>query len=142
MSKRRSRKTATVVAQAIDLSLAVPQVVAHRVTRMALAGAQPSARDRREFERMGTEKIAALQESWSAMGAEWWRANQRLTATLLRSFWFPWTGAWIHAVSRQTDGIATDLLAAGMAPLRRRAVANAKRLAATPLGGASFRRAR
>ena len=52
MTVRRSRKSASVATQAAELALAAPQVVAHRVARMALAGATPSERDRKEFERL------------------------------------------------------------------------------------------
>ena len=72
---RRSRALA---AQLFDLGLAVPQVLMHRMTRMALAGSRPSARDRREFERMSAEKVAAFYESWSAMLVEVLRANAKL----------------------------------------------------------------
>ena len=67
MSRRRGRKTAAAVTPAVDVSLAVPRVIGHRVIRLALAGAQPSARDRKEFECMGAERS---QESWRTMGAE------------------------------------------------------------------------
>jgi len=36
--------------------MAVPQVLAHRLARM----------DATEFQRMGTEKLAAFQEAWGA----------------------------------------------------------------------------
>jgi hypothetical protein len=39
-----------------ELAAAATQVVAHRVTRMVLAGPNPSARDRNEFKRMVGEK--------------------------------------------------------------------------------------
>jgi hypothetical protein len=45
MTKRRSSDL--LARQATELAMAVPQVMAHRLTRMALAGATPSARDRR-----------------------------------------------------------------------------------------------
>jgi hypothetical protein len=67
MASRHNRKSRALATQVIDLGLAVPQVVAHRVARMALAGLSPSMRDRREFHRMGAEKVAAFYESWNAM---------------------------------------------------------------------------
>ena len=120
MPKRRSRKS--LAAQAIDLGFAVPQVIAHRTARMAAAGARPSARDRREFHRMGTEKILAFNEAWSAMAMQAFVENQKLAL----SFWFPWAPA--KSVSKQMNTAALNILGKGVAPIRRRAVANAKRL--------------
>src|SRR3954454_21310068 len=75
--------------QAIELALAVPQVIAHRVGRAALAGPFPSPRDRRELQRMGAEKVAAFYESWNAMVIEMACANMRLLSSPL---W--WSNAW------------------------------------------------
>ena len=69
MATRRTRKTPSIARQAAELAVAVPQVIAHRLTRLALAGPAPSARDRREFQRMGAEKAAAFAESWNAMAS-------------------------------------------------------------------------
>lgn len=129
MAKRRTRRSKSLAAQSIELGVAVPQVIAHRVARMALAGASPSTRDRKEFQRMSAEKIAAANEAWSAMAVETFRANQQLTLSFMRSLWFPWlhpTGR--KSASRQLSNAALGILGKGMAPIRRRAVANAKRL--------------
>jgi hypothetical protein len=64
-SRRRSTNLAR---QATELAVAVPQVMAHRLTRMALAGPVLSARDRREFHGMAQEKMHAFWQSWFAMG--------------------------------------------------------------------------
>jgi hypothetical protein len=104
--------------RAAELALAVPQVVAHRVARMAAAGPWPSARDRREFHLMGSEKVAAFHESWSAMWLQAWRAQMQFAMALLQ--WWSWP-------ARIADH--------GLKPVHRRAVANAKRL-----GGSRRRR--
>jgi hypothetical protein len=75
MNRRRTRNLTT---QMSELALAAPQVVVHRLTRMALSGAQPSARDQREFALMSKEKQAAFQESWMAMGMQAWRVQQQM----------------------------------------------------------------
>jgi hypothetical protein len=95
---RRRRKSAAV--KAVELSLAAPQVIAHRTARMMAAGANPSARDRREFQRMGTEKVFAF---WESMNAMWWAA---------------WMTPWSTA----------KIMEKGLAPLHRRTTANARRL--------------
>ena len=129
MAPRRTRRSKSLAVQTMELGVAVPQVIAHRVARMAIAGASPSARDRKELRRMGTEKVAAVNEAWNAMALEAFRANQRLTLSFMQSLWFP----WVHpkrrqSASRQLSNAALGIFGKGMAPVRRRAVANAKRL--------------
>jgi len=51
-----------------EMLVASAQVIAHRTGRMAKAGPKPSMRDRREFSRMGLEKMEAASESMWAMG--------------------------------------------------------------------------
>lgn len=130
MSTRRNRRTRSLAIQTAELAVAVPQVVAHRVTRMAMAGATPSAGERREIHRMGAEKLAAFGESWQAMALQTLRANQQFALWFMRSLWYPWFGARpsVRAASRQLNSAALGILAKGMAPVHRRAVANAKRL--------------
>jgi hypothetical protein len=131
MPSRRTRKTQSIVTQAVELAFAVPQVVAHRVTRMAIAGPTLSERDRKEFQR----KTAAFGESWNAMTLQALRANQALAASLFRSFWSPSLKdrPSASAVAAQWQSAALGILDKGMAPVHRKAVANAKRLARTKL---------
>jgi hypothetical protein len=124
---RRIRRTKSLAAQTIDLGFAVPQVIAHRVARIMIAGGSPSARDRRELHRMGTEKILAANEAWSAMAIQTVLENQKLALSFMQSLWFPW--AQRQSAALQLSNAALDVLGKGMAPLRRRALANAKRLA-------------
>lgn len=130
MATRRTRRSKSLAAQSIELGVAVPQVVAHRVARMVIAGASPSARDRAELQRMGTEKIAALNEAWNAMAVQAIRENQKLALSFMQSFWFPWVRprSSVKSASRRLNSAALGILGKGMAPVRRRAVANAKRL--------------
>jgi len=89
---------------------------------MAAAGHQPSARDRMEFALMGNEKMAAFFESWAAMGWAMVRIQQQL--------WMSMFGLAMSPLSRHgAHRAAMDVLGSGLAPVRRRAVANAKRLA-------------
>lgn len=135
MARRRSASLASVWLQSAQLAAAVPQVVAHRVSRMALAGAVPSARDRKEFDLMSSEKLAAATASWQAMAAATLRSNQAM-AHAMTSFW--WAAAAGRAPSlaapmRQSALGALAVLGSGLAPVRRTAVANAKRLRRTPM---------
>ena len=118
MTKRRNNQR--LARQSSELALAVPQVVAHRLTRMALAGPVPNARDRREFSGMAQEKVHAFWQSWFAMG---WAT----TAAMQKSWMAMLQGARVPAIDLQ------HIAAKGMAPVHRKATANAKRLARTPL---------
>ena len=72
MNAASRRKALRLNQQTARLMTAAPQVVAHRLTRMALAGPQPNASDQREFHLMRAEKLAAFGESWQAMGLQMW----------------------------------------------------------------------
>ncbi len=134
MNTRRRRAQQTLAVKAVELAFAVPQVVAHRVTRMALSGPRLSARDRKEFELMVAEKNTAFGESWNAMAAQAALANQALAASFFKSFLAvaggrkpgPASAAQIHRA-------ALGVLGKGLAPVHRKAVANAKRLGRTKL---------
>jgi hypothetical protein len=130
MATRRKRKSKSLAAQTFELGMAAPQVIAHRVARMASAGASSSARDHAEFHRMGIEKIAAMNEAWTAMAAQAFLENQKFALRFMQSLWFPWMrpSPDVKSVSRQLNQAALGILGKGMAPVRRRAVANAKRL--------------
>ena len=112
MKTRSSRRLSR---QAAELAIAVPQVVAHRLTRLALAGPRPSARDRREFYTMGQEKVHAFWQSWFAMGWAMVEAMQQAWIGMLQGARVPFID--MHHV-----------LARGMAPVHRKATANARRL--------------
>jgi hypothetical protein len=134
MPKRRPAASARLARQAAELSFAAPVVIAERLARMAAAGPSPASRDRREFQRMTSEKVLAFYQSWAAMGMQAY-ANQialaqSLSQSALRAMM---TGASpLTATKRQAKrrarNDATRILAAGLEPVHRAAVANAKRL--------------
>ncbi|MDQ3773622.1 MAG: hypothetical protein M3461_04215 [Pseudomonadota bacterium] len=132
-----------------EIAVAAPEVVAHRTARMAKSGPSRSSADRREFTRMTQEKFEAFGESASAMAAEIVRANLALWPSVLRaggtfpSAWMPTARAGSRrfasksasaagAVPRIVSSAALRVLAKGLAPVRRRTTANAKRLRRTP----------
>jgi hypothetical protein len=106
-----------------ELALAAPQVVAQRMMRMATAGAQPNARDRREMRLMGDEKLLAFQQSWVAMWTQVWHSQTALAQAMLSGRVTPWNGG--HGAA----DAAARVLSAGVAPIHGKAVANARRLA-------------
>jgi hypothetical protein len=124
--KSNHRHTRRAAKQTLELGLAVPEVIAYRTARAALAGLSPSPRDRAEFHRMSSEKIAAFYESWNAMFLAMYRANMNVF-TSLPAWSTPWT-AWPGMASARAQRAAMDIFTSGMAPLHQRAVANAKRL--------------
>lgn len=128
MVSRRTKKSKSVPAQMMELAFATPQVVAHRLGRMARAGSKPSARDAKEFQHMGTEKVAAFAESWSAMAFAAFHNSQTLTRALLTPSGKRGLKAQVSAARRTSAG-AMDIMEKGLAPIHQRAVANAKRLA-------------
>ena len=136
MTIRRKRSTGTLSTKTAELAFAVPQVVAHRLTRMAQAGPKLSARDRKEFARMVAEKHSAFGESWKAMALQALRSNQAFAVMLARVAWTPpslqGTPA-ARALAAEAQRAAVAVLDKGLAPVHRRAVANAKRLARTRL---------
>jgi hypothetical protein len=135
MPSHHKRRIKSVVAMAAELSLAIPQVVAHRIMRMAIAGPSLSERDRKEFQRMGTEKTSAFIESWNAITMQVLRANKALAVSSLRSFWSPLTKGRpsTNEAAAKLYSSALSVLSKGMAPVHRTALANAKRLARTRL---------
>ena len=130
MTSRRNRRSHALAAQGIGLGFAVPQVLAHRIMRMALAGSSPSLRDRSEFYLMGFEKVAAFYESWTAMSIEMLRLSQEYCLLPAQYSWrgLPVTKRSSQAAAAHLHRAALAVLGAGVAPIHRRAVANAKRL--------------
>ena len=122
---------------AAQMAAAVPQVVAHRVGRMMTAGVVPNGRDQREFYRMGAEKVAAFHESWAAMSRQTLAAQQQFMMWWLQTWWKVALGGWLNpptfrhmssSAQQRLLGSVLDVTQRGLTPVRRRAVANARRL--------------
>lgn len=133
MATRRTRKSKSLTVKSMELALSVPQVVAHRVARMTLAGPKLSDRDRKEFQMMVNEKHAAFAQAWSDMAMHAFRANQAFAASMLRFFFTPFSYKKPSAASAaaQVRNAAIGVLGKGLAPIHRKAVSNARRLAKT-----------
>lgn len=135
-----------------EMMLASAQVVHHRTSRIAAAGATPSARDRREFALMGQEKIEAAVESASAMAAQMMRMNPLLGPRAFGRMMAGAAAVMSLAASRtagqamarhaklvrtmresatttaQLSGATARLAQRGLKPIHARATANARRL--------------
>ena len=140
MTTRRTHASVQNLAtKSLELSLAAPQVVAQRVTRMMTAGPNPSARDQQEFMRMGNEKVVAFYESWMGMWGQayqsYWQAAasmmaapQLLTPSTHNPFAPFGVGKATKRMVKQQVNAVTDVLNAGISPVHAKAVSNAKRL--------------
>jgi len=133
MATRRTRKSRSLIVKSMELALSVPQVVAHRATQMAIAGPKLSKRDLREFEMMVNEKHAAFAQAWSGMAMHAFRANQAFAASMLRLFFMPFSYKGLAAAAAHAQNAAIGLLSEALAPIHRKAVSNARRLAKSKL---------
>lgn len=128
-----------IATQATQLAIAVPQVVAYRVSRLMLAGANPSAHDRDEFTLMGVEKWSAFIESWLAMTTHILQAQQQMAMSVLRALANPFAfsnSTLLLGHSQELPQLALGVVSSGLAPVHRRAVENARRLGAGGGAGA------
>ena len=134
-----------------EMMFASAQVIHHRTNRIAAAGATPGARDRKEFIRMGQEKIDAVGESAQSV-AERMATMQMHFATLAfkqmlgstsRIFSLastPPISANMHSqlmhhacsnsavLASQLSGSVARLMQHALKPIHSRATGNAKRL--------------
>lgn len=132
--RRTTANAQKVLAQLTSLSVAAPQVIAHRVGRMAKSGPVMSAEDQREFMGMVAEKPVAFAQAWQAMMSAGAQAQH--------AWWTSWSLALMkpgghppaQAVKLMQDAGHTglhaglDMLSQGLAPIERQAAANARRL--------------
>jgi len=138
--------------KAAEMMWASAEVIAHRTSRMAMAGHSPNARDRREFALMGQEKLEAGVKSMQAMGMHMLSASEPWAATAYRDSLRNYAAlvslassrtagqaiarqaALAHALGQSAVGMAnaatsaTRLAHRGLKPIHAKAVANAKRL--------------
>ncbi len=84
---------------------------------------------------MVAEKNAAFVESWNAMAVQAMLANQALAASFFKSFLGVTRGKKPSAArsAAQLQRAALGVLGKGLAPVHRKATANAKRLGRTKL---------
>lgn len=135
-----------------EMSMASAQVITHRAARIAAAGPWPNARDRKEFARMGSEKVEAAAASGQAMAGQVAMMNLAFGARALKDWGAANMGLWSLATSRNVEQFAARQAALarifarsstaastlsettarvarrGLAPIHARATANARRL--------------
>lgn len=136
-----------------EMMVASVHVIHHRTNRIAASGALPNARDRREFRRMGQEKIDAASESVQAVALRMVTVNQQLASIAFRQMlnatggiislltgpmlvpsgrrqaeFLRTTMASSAAAASQVSGSIARLAHHGLKPIHSRATGNAKRL--------------
>lgn len=136
-----------------EMMAASAQVIQHRTGRMAAAAVPPSARDQREFSRMGQEKFEAAGASAQALAARMATMQMQLGALAFRQLLNGANGMMSLAatpaaaltakgqaallrtmldsavsVNSQVAGALARLAQHGLKPIHARATANAKRL--------------
>jgi hypothetical protein len=109
---RRRKRTAS-LGKAVELSILAPQIIALRSLRL---------HDHGELNRMGTEKVLAFWESMNAMALQATKAQQEYALFAMRQWWSPWISPAAMAAC------AASIFEKGIAPIHKRAAANARRL--------------
>ncbi|PID60557.1 MAG: hypothetical protein CSB44_10010 [Gammaproteobacteria bacterium] len=126
MPRKSSR---SIPVQSLELALSAPVVIAARLGQFAAAGLAPAPADVREAGLMWVEKFGAMQESMLAMNIELSKCQQ----TLWRLYWRSLLEPQVAMTLAQRSSLELQRglersMSAGLAPVHRRAVANAKRL--------------
>ena len=136
MKTRQGQRAESLSKKCMELAVAVPQVVAHRATRMALAGPLMSERDRKELQRMMSEKQAAFAQAYWAMGLQMFRVNLQLSSTVFSALLSPFslTAPSVASVMAQAQHGFGAVIGKGLTPLHRTAVSNARRLSQAAFG--------
>jgi hypothetical protein len=124
MKSSRTRKQANVARQAMQIAALTPAVAAARLTRVATTGTYG------EFGRMGAEKATTFTSATVGMmfaGA----AAFAKSAFVIANACSPWGGTPRQRVARVQSALldaSTDVSRAALGPIRKRVVANSKRL--------------
>lgn len=131
MKKHYSELNPLLSQQAIELTIATSQVIAQRMSQMALAGPNPSAKDQKEFKQMSDEKVTAFYQSWSAIWAQMFKSQFAIAQSITSSISETMLGgrpldasSTFNALTQETNKI----ISAGIDPVHRTAVSNARRL--------------
>ncbi|RMX08629.1 hypothetical protein D8I35_06070 [Corticibacter populi] len=106
--------------------------MAYRLGKMAHAMAHPHDADAVELNQMIVEKQVAFWQAWTAMGLHGMSAAQNFSQQWLRWSCMPWTSPAALtplALTGQLQASLLEMATKGLAPVRRKAVANSRRLA-------------
>ena len=116
--------------QSVELSTAVPEVIAHRLSSFMFAGFQPSEEHHEEFNLMWSEKSDVFLDSWKAMTYQTSKVNQEFYSTMVQTMFTPWWKLSEIEVCtpRKFNKVALSVLNKGLEPIHEATTSNAKRL--------------
>jgi len=124
MKSSRTRKHVRVARQALQVAALAPAVATARIARVAATG------DYGAVARMGTEKASAFTSA--AFGMMFASAATIAKLTLVTAnAWSPWGGSARQRFARAQSTLAdasTEIARSALTPIRKRVVANSKRL--------------
>jgi hypothetical protein len=123
--KKNSRRTRA-ARHATEIASLAPMVAA---TRLATLSTRKPAAASRTLARFGQEKSLAFAESLTAMTAATLTAQSELAFRLASAAWTPWAWLGVMTDSSAAQRNAERIAGAALAPVRKRVVANAGRLA-------------
>lgn len=128
MGRRQTKQPATELPLLLsELAFAAPQVIAARLWQMAAAGPNISKRDQKEMFVMVNEKVAGFSEAWHTLWLESLRLQNKMFFDALAMN--PATPDSTVAMMESWSNAAFGALPATvLAPIHKRATANAKRL--------------
>lgn len=121
--------------QLSEMGWAVPAVVTHRLTRLALAGPLPSQRDLREIDLMVNEKALAFFAAGWAMWRQAFESHQTLLLRAWSEAWQP-SAFWDLPTTLLSQGTTLwpQIVGQGLAPVHRRVLGNVRRLGSSQAG--------
>jgi hypothetical protein len=111
----------------VELGMASWLVIMLRSAQLAAAPHPLVGRDKREVERMVSEKVQAWFDSADAMARHSMRYQTRVASAALRMAFVPTLASWQAAVAATATGMG-GATQAGLRPYRRRSRANLRRL--------------
>lgn len=126
---RARRAQSALNQQLMQLGVAAPAVITQRMTRMAIAGLSPTARDHAECSRMVSEKWSAGMQAWNAMAMQSLAVGTSAGLHAM-SLWMPWAAAGLKPLPSAQDAWM-EVASAGLRPILRTARANQRRLGKT-----------
>lgn len=125
-----NKKVENIYQQSEDFSMHVPQIMQRRIYMIAKQNPLNNAKERKEMERMVTEKPIAFFESWSQMAWQTMIAQQNISQLMFSNCLKLSLGQpislqnFFYSVNQE----ALHVLEKGMYPIYSRVAANAKRL--------------
>ncbi len=113
-----------------ELSTAVPEVIAHRMSQFMFAGYQTSDDHHEEFQLMWSEKNDAFVESWQAMADQTMKINQEFYSSMVKAIFTPWWKmSHIDLYNpKKLNKAALSIINKGLEPIHSKTTSNAKRL--------------